>query len=425
AAAGAGALRGRSHAPAPGRGRRRDRLAPAQPPAVRLPVAVRGRSRARRRGAARDAVAVLRSQRCGGAAPDRRRQIGVLGADRAPPAGARADHLRPRPGDRADLRRQRLRGHGRLPARCRAAALLRALRLGECLHRDRAAHPGTQRGGAMAGQAWQPAGRLSATAGPPSAPAADDAALRARPHGFELFAALRLLERVHRDRPRLGRSTRPCEDAVRLRQPPFLSFAPGEIAGYRPADGSGPATLDSYVLGLFGPNGPLPLHLTEYAIERAQNVRDTTLRAFADLFHHRLLALFYRAWADAQPVVQGDRPEEDRFRFHVGALIGMDPATGDDVVATGTRYHAGRMLSHARNAEGLRAVLRHAFDVPVQVREFVGEWMPLPDTAWLRLGGSRAVSMLGTNAVLGGRVRGAQHRFRLQLGPLDGPGFRA
>lgn len=277
----------------------------------------------------------------------------------------------------------------------------------------------------MAGQAWQPAGRLSATAGPPSAPAADDAALRARPHGFELFAALRLLERVHRDRPRLGRSTRPCEDAVRLRQPPFLSFAPGEIAGYRPADGSGPATLDSYVLGLFGPNGPLPLHLTEYAIERAQNVRDTTLRAFADLFHHRLLALFYRAWADAQPVVQGDRPEEDRFRFHVGALIGMDPATGDDVVATGTRYHAGRMLSHARNAEGLRAVLRHAFDVPVQVREFVGEWMPLPDTAWLRLGGSRAVSMLGTNAVLGGRVRGAQHRFRLQLGPLDGPGFRA
>ena len=277
----------------------------------------------------------------------------------------------------------------------------------------------------MASQAGHAAGRVSATATNTSAPAADDAALRAQPHGFELFAALRLLERVHRDRPRLGRSAKPSEDAVRLRQPPFLSFAPGDIAAYAPASGAGPATLDTYVLGLFGPNGPLPLHLTEYAIERVQNGRDTTLRAFADLFHHRLLALFYRAWADAQPVVQGDRPEEDRFRFHVGALIGMGPDTGDAVVSNGARYHAGRMLSHARSAEGLRAVLQHAFDVPVQVREFIGEWMPLPDEAWMRLGATPAVSSLGTTAVLGGHVRGAQHRFRLQLGPLDGATFRA
>src|SRR5690606_17599685 len=276
----------------------------------------------------------------------------------------------------------------------------------------------------MAGQAGHAAGRVSATATNTSAPAADDAALRERPHGFELFAALRLLERVHRDRPRLGRSAKPSEDAVRLRQPPFLSFAPGDIAAYAPASSEHAATLDTYVLGLFGPNGPLPLHLTEYAIERVQNGRDATLRAFADLFHHRLLALFYRAWADAQPVVQGDRPDEDRFRFHVGALIGMGPDTGDAVVSTGARYHAGRMLSHARNAEGLRAVLQHAFDVPVQVREFIGEWMPLPDEAWMRLGATPAVSSLGTTAVLGGHVRGAQHRFRLQLGPLDGASFR-
>jgi len=277
----------------------------------------------------------------------------------------------------------------------------------------------------MAGQAGHAAGRVSATAATASAPAADDAALRAQPQRFELFAALRLLERVHRDRPRLGRSARPSEDAVRLRQPPFLSFAPGDIAAYAPGSGAGPATLDTWVLGLFGPNGPLPLHLTEYAIERVQNGRDTTLRAFADLFHHRLLALFYRAWADAQPVVQGDRPDEDRFRFHVGALIGMGPDTGDAVVSTGARHHAGRMLSHARNAEGLRALLQQAFDVPVQVQEFIGEWMPLPDEAWMRLGSAPAVSSLGTTAVLGGHVRGAQHRFRLQLGPLDGAAFRA
>ena len=242
----------------------------------------------------------------------------------------------------------------------------------------------------MAGQAGRAPGGLNMADGTTPTPAADDAALRANPHAFELFAALRLLERVHRDRPRLGRSARPSQDAVRLRQPPSLAFAPGDIAGYVPAGSAGPGRLDTWVLGLFGPNGPLPLHLTEYAIERSHKARDHTLRAFADVFHHRMLALFYRAWADAQPVVQGDRPEEDRFRFHVGALIGMGPDTGDAVVSTGTRHLAGRMLAHARNAEGLRCLLGAAFDVPVQVHEFIGEWMPLPGEAWI-LDGSRSV----------------------------------
>ncbi|MCD9027859.1 type VI secretion system baseplate subunit TssG [Luteimonas sp. BDR2-5] len=263
-----------------------------------------------------------------------------------------------------------------------------------------------------------------ATAVPPTGDA--DAALRTHPHGFELFAALRLLERTHPQRAPLGRSARPGEDMVRLRQPPSLAFAPGEVAGYRSGDAAGPAVLDTPVLGLFGPNGPLPLHLTEYAIERAQSARDTTFRAFADVFHHRMLSLFYRAWADAQPVVQAERRGDDRFAFHVGALVGLPrPGAGDDpVVATGLRHFAGRLVSQVRNAEGLRALLVRAFDVPVEIVGFVAEWMPLPDEARLRLG-RRTVATLGGTAVLGARVRGAQHRFRLRLGPLDAPRFRA
>jgi type VI secretion system protein ImpH len=254
----------------------------------------------------------------------------------------------------------------------------------------------------------------------------DDAALRADPQAFELFAALRLLERAHPEQPRLGRSLRPSEDAVRLRQPASLAFAPGDIAAYRPGSATTPATLDTYVLGLFGPNGPLPLHLTEYAIDRTLNARDPTFAAFADLFHHRMLSLFYRAWADAQPVVHGDRPDEDRFRFYVGALVGMGAqhAIADPVVATGGRHCAGRLLSHVRNAEGLRSLLQQAFPVPVEVLEFVGEWMPLPDDARLRLGAAPDVSTLGATAVLGARVRGGQHRFRLRLGPLGQAAFR-
>lgn len=281
----------------------------------------------------------------------------------------------------------------------------------------------------MAGTAGHARDRLTPAApapvlAPVAAPAPGDAALREDAQAFELFAALRLIERAWPQRPRLGRSGRPAEDPVRLRQALSLAFAPGQVAAYRPGDGERPAHLDAYGPGLFGPHGPLPLHLTEYAIERRQGARDDTLAAFADVFHHRMLALFYRAWADAQPTVQADRPDDDRFRFHVGALIGLGRGAEEDpVVATGARHYAGRLLPPSRNAEGLRALLEQAFAVPVRVIGFVGEWMPLPADARSRLG-RRATATLGGTAVLGARVRGAQHRFRLRLGPLDGAGFR-
>ena len=54
---------------------------------------------------------------------------------------------------------------------------------------------------------------------------------------------------------------------------------------------------------------------------------DPTLVAFADIFHHRALSLFYRAWADAQPTVQMDRPRNNRFAVHLGSLTGQGLAS--------------------------------------------------------------------------------------------------
>ena len=52
--------------------------------------------------------------------------------------------------------------------------------------------------------------------------------------------------------------------------------------------------------GLFGANGPLPLHLTEYAYGRQLQAGDPSFARFADIIHHRFLGLFHRAWAQAQ-----------------------------------------------------------------------------------------------------------------------------
>jgi len=247
-------------------------------------------------------------------------------------------------------------------------------------------------------------------------------ALRDRPEDFEFFEAIRRLECAYPERPRLGESTKPSEDAVRLCHTPSLAFAPRTIDRFEPGGDGVPARMHGLFLGLFGPNAPLPLHLTEYAIDRQRNEKDSTFIAFADIFHHRMMCLFYRAWADAQPTVQFDRPREDRFGTYVGALVGLATPglDGRDALPDQhKRFFAGRLLAQARNAEGLRTLLEQFFRIPVRIVEFMAGWMRLPSTAHLRLGSSSEVAGLGLTTVMGDQVWGAQQRFRLRLGPLD------
>lgn len=253
-------------------------------------------------------------------------------------------------------------------------------------------------------------------------PVALHAALQATPEAFEYFEAMRRIECAHPEKPRLGQSAKPSDDPVRLCHTPSLAFAPRMIDRYELRDGGQAPRLHGLFLGLFGPNAPLPLHLTEYALDRERNAKDSTLVAFANIFHHRMMGLFYRAWANAQPTVQHDRPADDGFHLYLGALVGQATPHLDarDALPDSYRRHfAGRLWQQARNPEGLRGLLERFFHVPVAIVEFVVEWMRLPQGAHLRLGGGMHVASLGQTAVLGAQVRGGQQRFRLRLGPLD------
>lgn len=246
-----------------------------------------------------------------------------------------------------------------------------------------------------------------------------------RRYGF--FSALRLLEKLHPELPRIGRAARPSREAVRLGQEPALDFATSMLASYQDRGGTAPDRLDVLFLGMFGPNGPLPLHLTEYARERDHHEHDPTFRRFADVFHHRMLALFYRAWADAQPAVSLDRPDDDRFFTYVGALVGLclPSSQGRDALPDYARLHlAGLLAMQNRPAEGLQRALEHYLRVPVALDEFVAEWLELPHANRLRLGESEQSGVLGVSAMAGARTFYCQGRFRIACGPLDLGDFR-
>ncbi|MEX2545772.1 MAG: type VI secretion system baseplate subunit TssG [Phycisphaeraceae bacterium] len=246
-----------------------------------------------------------------------------------------------------------------------------------------------------------------------------DAALCADPTRFDFYQAVRRLECAHRQLPRIGTSRRPGDDPVRFGQRPSMAFAPAMLSGAEPGPDGRPLQLDVQFLGLFGPNGPLPAHMTDYAFGRWQHHHDPTLHRFINVFHHRAISLFYRAWASARPEVHHDRPNDDRFATYVASLAGLDqPEAGAAPSSTAGLHFAGHLAMQTRHPDGLCAILRSLLNVNVAIQEFVGRWLHLPDDCHCRLGESPATGRLGDGVVLGRRVWDCQHAFRLVLGPM-------
>ena len=258
---------------------------------------------------------------------------------------------------------------------------------------------------------------------PPDADLSRLHALRHSPQAHHLFQALRVIEAAHPDRPRLGRSRRPAQDPVRLGQAPELAFPRSTVSGFGPDPRTGRDRLTQQAFGLFGPHGALPLHLTEYARDRQRNNGDGALVGFADMLHHRMVSLFYRAWASAEPAPSFDRPDDDPFGEKLDALAGVAGDAFDcrDAMPDSARRHFAGLLGAAPRSEaGLTAILRRFLGAEVAIESFVGAWLPLEPQDRGTLGGA----VLGQSASLGEKVWSREARFRIRIGPLSLEDYR-
>jgi type VI secretion system protein ImpH len=259
---------------------------------------------------------------------------------------------------------------------------------------------------------------------------------------FDFFQAVRLLERLYPERQPVGRDANPTDEAVRFRSHLSLNFPPSaiyEIA--RAEEGDGPARMTVAFMGLTGLLGVLPRHYTELLLERMRR-KDEGLRDFLDLFNHRLISLFYRAWEKYRFPIAYERAVsngegEDRFTRRLFDLIGLG-TTGLrgrlEIEDEPLLFYTGLLAQHPRSASALEGLLKDYFEVPVTVTQFIGQWLPLSEANRSRLGAGEVNNALGVSAVAGSRVWDQQAKFRLQLGPLtftefcrflpSGDGFR-
>jgi len=246
---------------------------------------------------------------------------------------------------------------------------------------------------------------------------------------FDFFQAVRLLELIYPQRQQVGHQAKPSEEAVRFRAHVSLSFPPSAIQDLqRQHDGEGPARLGAAFMGLTGPLGVLPRHYTELMLERERR-HDHALRDFFDLFNHRLISLFYRAWEKYRFHIAFERTikanrEYDSFSLHLFDFIGMGTGGlrgrlqfGDEALL----FYAGLLGQQPHSASALCNMLSDYYGVPVKVVQFVGQWLNITEENRTRLG--EANNSLGESALAGAQIWDQQAKFKIRIGPLGFASF--
>lgn len=242
----------------------------------------------------------------------------------------------------------------------------------------------------------------------------------------ESMGFFELLRRLERDQMRFGRAGGPSREPARLGQRARLTFGTRDVAGFHPGT---PPKVDVEVLGLLGPEGAMPLHLTRWVMGRMSDrwftegsdaASDTTFLDFCNLLQHRMMALYWRAWADARPEVQIEHEAASRVRALVEALAGVAlPGTKPNLPDPQTRLklrHATSLGRQVYSVERLTDYLGDVLDAPVSLVEFLGTWTGIPPR--LQSGLGRQHAGLGRSAVVGARSFQRQTLVELRIGPL-------
>jgi type VI secretion system protein ImpH len=247
--------------------------------------------------------------------------------------------------------------------------------------------------------------------------------LIAEPWRFDLFAVLRRLERENPLKARIGCSRTLAEEFVTLCQDPYLEFPDSNIEAAE-ASSSCRLRLKVKFLGMFGPQGALPLTTTHEAHSWV-NERDDAFARFVDVFQRRFLELFFRAWADARPVSQNDRPAEDRFRAYIGSMIGIGTRAyydADSISDFAKLGFAGLLAPRVKSASRLRSFLSKLLGARVEIEEFVGVWLNLDEGERTHVG--RGNSRLGEDCICGANIYGVDDKFRVRVFVPDITRFR-
>lgn len=249
-------------------------------------------------------------------------------------------------------------------------------------------------------------------------PLIDD--LAAQPSAFDPWQAVRILEARHKTAVPVGDGVEPAAEAVRFVGDDTFAFVPEPVRAVEvaPKRSRVPSLLKVTLLNLAGHHGALPDAYGEWVRERLSR-RDRGMKAFLDLFVHRLVSILVRGKRVHRPGLDGAGPETGRVIGYVLSAIGLGTPGLLDRLQVPERVllrYAALFAARPRSPIGLARILGDVFAVPVAVHRFQGAWMTIDAADRTILG--RQNLTLGDSAVLGERVWSQPHGVELEVGPM-------
>ena len=260
--------------------------------------------------------------------------------------------------------------------------------------------------------------------------------LRQNPFRYAFVPAVRLLEQAAagaddgtRAKNPVARYTPPTTEVVRFHATQSFSFPAADIGDVEDRQGRTTRQWHMQVnfMGATGSGGVLPFHYTELVLKRLK-LKDRSLAEFLDLFNHRLVSLFYQASIKYRLPIGYERaanPGADGHTKSLLALIGLGTTGLNRRLSTPDQallHYAGLLTKRVRSVDGLKQILSHLFSLPVEIREFIGQWQELIDDVRTRLPGPAAPrgqnNQLGKTVMLGRKGWFSQGKIRIVLGTL-------
>ena len=248
------------------------------------------------------------------------------------------------------------------------------------------------------------------------------------PTEYEFFQAVRLLRLFLED---AGESTRPFlshrpdQESIRFSSDVSKSFPSANLVEY---EYDSPQEMAQLTISFFGLHGALAA-LPWADVERAIN--QSSFRQFLDVFNHRLVSLFYRAWEKNRffvPFEREVRADTPSFPSDLVGLLLSQIGLGTSGQAKSFAPDEKALLRHLmvlsgkhRSSSALECVLQHFFPGNAfQIYEFEKSYLMLRSDQVTRFGGQPGGGgQLGLNTMMGDRIEDYQSRFRILIGPIS------
>jgi len=239
---------------------------------------------------------------------------------------------------------------------------------------------------------------------------------------YSFFQLVQLLQRDAPGAPRVGEQGPASEERLRFRPALDLAFPDADIAGLEvvadPWSGRERLVIETTFLGLYGTVSPLPNYYTEEMIHEVSE--ESLERPFIDLFHHRIISLFYRCWEKYRYYIQFRTRGADPFSRRFLCLLGLGvaaPSEESAVPAVRLLRYAGLISKKPVSAAAIRGALSDYFEgIPVEVTCCVTRWVTIPHDLRNSLGVAHC--SLATDLHAGEQVEDRSGRFRITLGPM-------